>query len=126
MAESYEGSELERILDFFERPTGKSKTQNLLESIAVSEEYRVMFSYVLPMPEIINLYLIFFNLILDTDNEILKSFKLSKDVMASLIESNYSLRGKDAYKKVPKSIEKMGGPKGIAQGSSSNSNFNKK
>lgn len=126
VAESYEGNELERILDFFERPTGVSKTQKLLESIAMSEEYRAMFSYVIPVPEIINLYLIFFNLILDTDKEVLKSFKLSKDVMASLIESNYSLRGKDAYKNVPKSIENMGGPKGIAQSFSSNSNFNKK
>ena len=79
-----------------------------------------MFSYVLPIPEIINLYMVFFALLLDTDHEITSAFNGTKDVMSSLIKSAYAATGNKAYAKQPEALKDAGGPKGIAQGTSAN------
>jgi len=114
---SYENY-FENLTEMFQRASAMKSTSDLLKKIAASQEYRLLFSYAVPIPELINMYLIFFNLILDTDKNVRNSFIDTKNVMASSIESIYSTRGKDAYKYAPPSITKQGGPKGIAQNAS--------
>lgn len=65
------------------------------------------------------MYMIFFNLVVDTDPKVVNAFENTKKVMASSIESIYNMRGKNAYKVQPPLIEKSGGPKGLAQNASS-------
>jgi hypothetical protein len=117
----YEGSYedyMEQLQKFFNRPSAALIVQQLLNDIAFSKEYRILFSYVFAIPEIVNMYLIFFNLIVDTDSQVTGAFQNTKNVMASSIESIYNIKGKNAYKVQPPMIEKSGGPKGIAQGAS--------
>ena len=116
---------MENLQEYFSRPSVIGKTQGLLEQIAMSEEYRVLFSYAIPIPEVIMLFGVFFNLAVDTDIAVKRAFDPTKDLIGSMMKSIYDMRGKDAYKNTPDYITKRGGPKGIAQGASSNINFNK-
>ena len=77
------------------------------------------------MPEIINLYLLFFNTVLDTDGEVNQSFLGTKNLLADNIKSIYDLRGQSSYKNQPSYITDKGGPKGIAQSSTSSVKVNK-
>ena len=83
-------------------------------------EFKTLFMYCIPLPVLVNIFLIYNVAILSTGKGVNNAFHDTKSIIKDTFNSTYNIRGPLYWKDTPEYISSRGGPLGMAVSSTQN------
>jgi hypothetical protein len=77
-------------------------------------EFKTLFSYCIPLPILVNMFLLYNVAIVSTDKNVHEAFDGTKAVIKDVFNFTFNVKGPNYWKDTPAAISSKGGPLGIA------------